>query len=111
MYRVAVECILGIQLRGDRLTLQPCIPSAWSDFEVALRRGDSTWRIRVLNPAGIETGRLAIEVDGEPHLESSVNLVDDGQEHVVVATLQQPGGVHMFGETGAAKVADKRPGR
>lgn len=111
MYRVAVECILGIQLRGDRLTLQPCIPSKWSDYEVTLRRGDSTWRIRVLNPAGLETGRLTIAVDGEPHHGGSIALFDDGQEHDVLATLQRPNGVHLSGENGAAKVADKRPGR
>ena len=32
LYRVAIESILGFQLRGDTLRVEPCIPPAGQDF-------------------------------------------------------------------------------
>jgi trehalose/maltose hydrolase-like predicted phosphorylase len=49
MYRVALETILGIELRGDQLRITPRIPAAWPEYTVTLRRRETTWRIRVIN--------------------------------------------------------------
>lgn len=111
MYRVAVECILGLQLRGDRLTVSPCIPADWPNYQINLRRGDSRWRIRVSNPDGVESGRVKVELDGESQSTNVIHLVDDGQEHVANVVLHRAGGVNTSRENGAAIVADKRPGR
>jgi len=111
MYRVALECILGIRLRGDQLSVSPCIPGGWADFEVALRRGDSMWRICVANPAGLETGRVSIEVDGELQPSAIIRLLDDGKQHVVSVTIHHLDSRHMLGDNGAANVVEKRSGR
>src|SRR5213078_1520648 len=34
LYRVALEDILGLRLRGRRLSVNPCVPASWSSFEV-----------------------------------------------------------------------------
>ena len=32
---MAVEAILGVRVRGDKLHLEPCIPTRWPGYEVA----------------------------------------------------------------------------
>ena len=110
MYRAAVEFILGLQVRGDRLTIAPCIPAEWPAYEITLRRGDASWRIQVLNPDGIESGRVAVTVDGVPQPLGSIPFVDDGKDHNAIVMLQKPGGVNASRENGAAKVVVPRPG-
>ncbi len=88
MYRVAIESILGIELRGDRLRLAPCIPANWPEFEVVIRRNDTTWKILVKNPHAVERGRCVLFVDGQllgP--DQTLTLRQDGQEHVVEIEL------------------------
>jgi cellobiose phosphorylase len=85
LYRVAVEAILGIWPSGDRLRVEPSIPSRWPGYEVAYRHGSATYRIRVENPAG--GGVRSVLVDGQPVPGGVVPLRDDGREHDVRVTL------------------------
>jgi cyclic beta-1,2-glucan synthetase len=87
IYRVAIECILGVRLRGNRLTLSPCIPADWPGFEICLRRGSTTWHISVENPDGVECGETKVTIDGGPAQHREVILNDDGQSHRVQAVL------------------------
>ena len=63
MYRVWVEEVLGLKLRGDRLELDPVIPGWWSGFRVNYRHGDARYEIQVENPESCERGVLWIEMD------------------------------------------------
>ncbi|MGE5755186.1 MAG: GH36-type glycosyl hydrolase domain-containing protein, partial [Planctomycetaceae bacterium] len=83
LYRVALESILGFQLRGDRLVIDPCIPGDWPGFEVVFRHRTATYRIAVENPAGVERGVRGVMLDGEPCAAGAVALADDGREHAV----------------------------
>ncbi len=58
MYRVALEGLLGVTLRGgDTLHVEPCIPPTWDGFEVTLRRpGATEYVIAVENPHGASSG-------------------------------------------------------
>ncbi len=88
MYRVAIETILGIELRGSRLRLAPCIPARWPEFAVVLRQQGTTWKIVVKNPQGLERGRCLTTVDGRPVSKDEVLLEKDGKEHLVEVELQ-----------------------
>jgi cellobiose phosphorylase len=92
MYRVAVERILGLQLRGDRLVLDPCIPSDWPSYDVTLVRGTTTWRIRVSNPGAVEHGVKRVVVDGAMKNGDEIILIEDGREHAVEVELGAPVG-------------------
>ena len=39
LHRAAIESIVGLQLRGDRVCFSPCLPSHWPLITVTLRRG------------------------------------------------------------------------
>ena len=51
MYRVWVEEALGLQKRGDTLTLDPSIPAAWNGFTLRYRHGSALYVIQRREPA------------------------------------------------------------
>src|SRR4030095_9426890 len=63
LYRAAVETLLGLTKRGDRLTFDPRVPATWRECEVDYRHGSSHYRCRVENP-GAESGVAAVWLDG-----------------------------------------------
>jgi cellobiose phosphorylase len=111
MYRVAVESILGFELRGDLLAINPCIPAGWPEFEIVFRRAETTWHIRVLNPHGVERGISSIQLDGEPIAGDSFPIVEDNSEHQVVISVLPARSSNSAPGTRTAKVVEKPPGR
>jgi cyclic beta-1,2-glucan synthetase len=87
MYQAAIGTILGFQLRGERFEINPCIPKAWREYEISFRTGSTLYRIRVENPNGVCRGIASLEVDGIAQSASAINIVDDGQSHLVRVVL------------------------
>lgn len=87
LYRVALETILGFQLRGAALRFKPCIPPSWPGFELSYRHGSATYRIAVGNSAGTGRGVRSVELDGQPLPNNTVPLSDDGKNHNVSVEL------------------------
>ncbi len=86
-YRAALESILGFKNRGDRLTIEPCIPCEWKSFEIEYRFGAARYVIRVENPSGVSSGVQSVAIDGAVAESRSIALVDDGGAHQVVVTM------------------------
>jgi cyclic beta-1,2-glucan synthetase len=82
-YRVALETILGLHRRGDRLRIEPTIPADWPRFTITYRFGKSTYRIEVENPNKVEHGVKRVTVDGEAVESGDIELRDDGRTHEV----------------------------
>ena len=55
MYRAGIEGILGLQRRGNVLTIEPSIDAAWSGFTAIVKLEAATCQIRV-RMANQETG-------------------------------------------------------
>jgi len=87
MYRIALERVLGLRRGGKTLSLQPCIPSDWSQFEISYRYLSSTYVIRVDNPERVSCGVAQLELDGKAVREGYVRLADDGKTHELRVTL------------------------
>jgi N,N'-diacetylchitobiose phosphorylase len=93
MLRVALESVLGIELRGGvALALRPCIPSSWPGYRVRLRlSGATTYTLHVTRTGGPS----AVVADGGElpdccHAEDGVLLIPlvlDGAEHSVSVAL------------------------
>src|SRR4029077_7523260 len=49
LYRIGLEAILGFQLRGGRLQMEPCIPPDWSGYEITYRYRSATYKVAVKN--------------------------------------------------------------
>jgi cyclic beta-1,2-glucan synthetase len=90
-YRVTVQHLLGLRLvAGDdkrHFTVDPCIPKTWPGFEMVYRDGETTYRITVENPRGVNRGVAWIELDGAVLDEPLVPLAVDGAEHRVKVML------------------------
>ena len=89
MQRAGMESILGLRRRGDELHLNPCIPAAWSGFEVTLCHGAARYIITVENRDGVEQGIASASLDGEALLARPVwlLLVDSDTTHRVVVRM------------------------
>ena len=87
MYRVGIEYILGLKFQGERLLIDPCIPSHWPGFEAVIRHGDATYEIKVENPQSRNRGVARIEIDGKIADDGAVPLARDGGRHQVLVLL------------------------
>jgi cyclic beta-1,2-glucan synthetase len=89
MYRTALEGILGVNLRGSILAIDPCIPRAWNHFEITYKFGTSRYRVSVDNPLGVCRGVVRATLDGKEISTApcEIPLVDDGTNHYGVVTL------------------------
>ncbi len=89
MYRTAIEGILGIELRGNVLAVNPCIPRAWPGFEITYKHGSSRYHIAVDNPNGVCRGIVRASLDEREISQTrcEIALVDDDTYHYVRITM------------------------
>jgi cyclic beta-1,2-glucan synthetase len=87
MYRATLESMLGFHLKGKMLTIDPCIPRSWRDFEIDYRREDTMYRIKVENPSCVCRGVAEVRLDGELLKSNEIPLVEDGKSHQVLVIL------------------------
>jgi cyclic beta-1,2-glucan synthetase len=86
LYRAGLESILGFRKEGDRMFIEPRIPSRWPGYTITYRYGSSRFVIRVANPLSLEQGGSRITVDGEA-VSGGIHLRDDGLDHEVMVEL------------------------
>jgi len=91
MYRVALGGLLGLSVESrdgaEYLVVEPCIPKDWPSFEMTLRHGGGTWRVRVDNPRGANRGVERVTLDGADVPGHAVPLAGGGEHEVVVTLL------------------------
>jgi cyclic beta-1,2-glucan synthetase len=87
MYRAGLEFILGFQLRGASLRIEPCIPRSWREYEMNYRFGSARYHIKVENPHGLSRGVARVEIDGKQQATADIPLRDDGASHTVRVVL------------------------
>jgi cellobiose phosphorylase len=78
LYRLIVETLAGIELRGGRLAFAPRPPAAWNGYKVHYRAGDTFYHIEFARGA-----RARVELDGEEQPDGTIPLADDRREHAV----------------------------
>jgi len=89
LYRAGLESILGCRVRGATLHLDPCIPRAWTRFDLVYRYKSARYEIAVENPRGVSRGVVRTEIDGadQPGSGARIPLADDGAAHRVRVVL------------------------
>jgi cyclic beta-1,2-glucan synthetase len=78
-----VEHILGLRLMQGDLLVAPCLPKAWKRFEARITRPTGVLVIRVEDPEGLGTGKVAITVDGERRTGDTLKFPTDGTTRLV----------------------------
>jgi cyclic beta-1,2-glucan synthetase len=90
MYRAWVEEILGLQIRGDRMQVNPVIPAWWQGFSLRYRHGEAIYEIRVENPEGLERGVAWVEMDGQRMQNGVIPLERALVKHIIVVHMGKP---------------------
>lgn len=81
MYRLVLESVLGLNLQVDRLSIQPCLPTAWPKVMVRYRFKETVY---ILKYRQIEAGnQVFVTVDGVLQDGNAIMLKNDAQEHSV----------------------------
>jgi cyclic beta-1,2-glucan synthetase len=86
MYRVGLEAILGLKLRGGSLEVDPCIPRAWDGYDIFFKAPRAEYRIAVENPRHVSRGVSSIELDGSV-ISGPVPVLEDERRHDVRIVL------------------------
>ncbi len=65
-YVAATRWILGIRPEFNGLTIDPCIPRDWKEFQVTRKWRGATFNIHVVNADGVENGVRSAKLNGWP---------------------------------------------
>ena len=71
LYRIAIEHIIGLKLRGDYFILEPCVSAGWQKFSLKYNTQGVCYDVQFENPKAVQHGVEKVTVNGE--------LVSDGQ--------------------------------
>ena len=81
MYEAGIKYILGLNIEGNILKIEPCIPDSWDEYSIRYKYGDSVYNIKVMNKKN--TGEKELYLNGEKIEEEGITLQDNGQVHNV----------------------------
>ncbi|NOX17467.1 MAG: glycosyl transferase family 36 [Chlorobi bacterium] len=86
--KVIVDWILGVRAGKDGLIIDPHIPESWMFYSVKRYYRGTEYLITVINPFGLSSGKVEIEIDGEKYNEDTLNIASD-KPVKVTATLKK----------------------
>ncbi len=90
MYRAWVEDVLGLQIRGDQMRLEPVIPAWWDGFTLRYRHGEAVYELRVENPDRCERGVARVEMDGQLLERGVIRLEPTRAVHHILVSMGTP---------------------
>lgn len=87
MYRIWIEEIFGLKLRGNVLKVMPTLPKDWNCVKLNYRHGNTQYEITIENPPLTGPKGVSLEIDGVRAINDEIHLVDDGNIHQVKALV------------------------
>jgi N,N'-diacetylchitobiose phosphorylase len=85
-YHAATHWILGVRPGYDSLTVDPCIPADWKEFEVTREWRGATYHIQVKNPSGGQKGVKSISLNGWT-INSPIPIMESGSVNEIVVEM------------------------
>ena len=79
--------ILGLLPTHEGLSVDPCIPHDFGDFELTRKFREGTYHIQVRNPKQVEKGVVSLRVDGQEIAGNVIPYVRGKKEYQVEVTL------------------------
>ena len=81
------QYILGVYPTHNGLSIDPCVPKDFGDFELTRKFREGTYNIKVQNPDKVEKGIKSITVDGKAIDGCVIPYVKDKETYDVVVTM------------------------
>lgn len=76
-YKAGIEYILGLKINEGYLTIEPCIPKDWKEYQIRYKWKESIYNIKVKNTNGKNTGVDKVILNGN-EVENRIKL-DEGR--------------------------------
>jgi cellobiose phosphorylase len=83
MYRLLIENLLGVNLKGDQLRLDPRLPKAWTTYKIHYRYRQTVYHITITRIVADSAGANLLTLDGQEISGKTIPLRNDGHEHSV----------------------------
>ena len=83
MYKVAIEYILGLKIRGNVLEIKPCINNKWNEYQMSYKYNDTKYDIHISNPDGKEVGVNKVFLDNKLIEDGKIIMVNDKKVHTI----------------------------
>ena len=81
------QYILGVYPTHTGLSINPCVPKGFGDFELTRQFREGSYNIKVVNPDNVEKGIKSITVDGKPVEGCVIPYVKGKETYDVVVTM------------------------
>ena len=81
------QYILGVYPTHKGLSINPCVPKGFGDFELTRQFREGSYNIKVVNPDNVEKGVKSITVDGKPVEGCVIPYVKGKETYDVVVTM------------------------
>ena len=88
-YKAGIEYILGLKVENGYLSILPCIPKNWKEYQMQYKWQNSIYKITVKNPDGkniFESGTSKVTLNGN-EVENHIKLDGSRNEYEIVVTL------------------------
>ena len=76
-YTAGLEYILGIKIKNNVMTFEPCIPKTWKEYNIKYKFENSIYNIRITNLNGKNTGINRVSLNGT-EIENGIRLDGSG---------------------------------
>ncbi len=81
------QYILGVYPTHTGLSINPCVPAGFGDFELTRKFREGTYHIKVVNPDNVEKGVKSVTVDGQAIEGYVIPYVAGKEEYNVIVTM------------------------
>jgi cyclic beta-1,2-glucan synthetase len=88
-YRLGIQAILGIQYKGQFLSINPCIPKSWHGYNATLTPDDGVISLCVEDSNGVGHGVTEITINGEAIVGNEIPLPTNGEVLEVIVRLDK----------------------
>ena len=82
-YKAGIEFILGLKINKGIMSIEPCIPKDWKEYNIKYKWKNSFYNIIVRNPDGKNFGVKEVTLNGEK-IENNIKLQDNGVYNIEV---------------------------
>lgn len=77
-YLAGIQYILGLNIHHNTMSIQPCIPKDWQEYNIRFKFGESIYNIKVVNKNRKNTGVEKVILNGD-EVTNEIKLDDSGK--------------------------------
>ena len=78
MYEAGIKYILGLNIQGNILKIEPSITESWKEYSIRYKYGNSIYNIKVINKNRKSSNKTNIRINNNIIDKDEIILKDDG---------------------------------